>query len=214
MNLKRITSRLTEDRMFGRKVGAGLLAAYLATGVGLMEINRYLAEKPVLHAEAPSEGIGRDEAELPAGTVRLSADTLDYTDGVIWGWDNRYCELWEMDLFSRIAYLEFWGTSEECCKAGVDSILRLWESGYFGDSLGATLTATCETGAYVYSTYAYAWAWTYDPQGLADMRKLCEDRFTNGPVYTAPFFQLWYYPSWAVPCYQIDNVFFSTWKGW
>ena len=162
--------------------------------------------------DEPAEGVGREEktCAVTRAASGISADRLDYTDGVIWGWDGRYCELWEMDLFARIMYLEFWGTSPECCEAGVDSVLRMLESGYFGDSLGAVLSARCETGALVYSTYAYVWEWEYDTQGLADMRALCEERFATGPVWIAPFFQLYYYPSWAVPCYQLDGVYFST----
>ena len=162
--------------------------------------------------DEPTEGVGRAAKTFTVTRAAsgVSADRLDYTDGVIWGWDGRYCELWEMDLFARIMYLEFWGTSPECCEAGVDSVLRMLESGYFGDSLGAVLSARCETGALVYSTYAYVWDWTYDPDGLAEMYALCMDRWTNGPVWVAPFFQLYRYPSWAVPCYQLDGVFFST----
>lgn len=217
MILKYFMRRLSASPTFGRRIAAGLLAISLATGVTAMEVNKRKAEDCACHGtcpchntDTPAEGIGR--VEVPKSGI--SADVIDYTEGVIWGWDGRYCELWEMNLFARIAYLEFWGTSQTCCEAGVDSILRLWESGYFGDSLGAVLSAKCETGAYVYSTYAYVWDWDYDQQGLAEMRALCEERFSTGPVWTAPFFQLWYYPAWAVPCYQIGNVFFSTGKGW
>lgn len=130
------------------------------------------------------------------------------------GWDGHRMEVWEMDLYSRIVYLEFWGTSPECCEAGADSILRLWESGYYGLRISDTLTARAEDGSLVYSPYAYVWDWEYDPEGLADMRALCEDRFTGGPEWSAPFFRLNYYHDWAVPMYEIDNVYFSTGWGW
>lgn len=126
------------------------------------------------------------------------------------GWDGHMMEVWEMDLFSRIVYLEFWGTSPECCEAGADSILQLWDSGYFGDTIGEVLSATAEDGSLVYSPYAYVWDWDYDAEGLADMRDLCESRFYGGPTWCAPFFRLWYYHEWAVPCYEIDGVYFST----
>lgn len=167
-------------------------------------------------SEAPGEGVGRMEqttAQAPAASG-VTADVLDYTHGVLWGWDGRYCELWEMELFARIMYLEFWGTSPECCEAGVDSVLRLWESGYFSDSLGGTLSAQNEGGGWVYSTYAYVWDWQYDAAGLADMKALCVERFTNGPEWSAPFFQLGGYPAWACPMYQVDGVYFSTGWGW
>lgn len=132
----------------------------------------------------------------------------------VWGWDGHGAEAWELDLYSRIVYLEFWGTSRECCEAGADSILRLWESEYFGDTLGGVLSARAENGSLVYTTYGFVWDAEYDPDGLADMRELCEERFMNGPEWGAEFFQLYGFPDWAVPCYEIDGVYFSTGKGW
>lgn len=128
----------------------------------------------------------------------------------LWGWDGHTMEIWEMDLFARIMYLEFWGTSWTCCEAGADSILRLWESGYFGRTIFETLSAVSENGALVYTTYGFVWDVEYDPAGLSEMRELCEERFSHGPEWCAPFFQLYEYPSWATPCYEIDGVFFST----
>lgn len=155
------------------------------------------------------------EAPEPHPPVGIDCGGIDWnlcTD--LEGWDGHRMEVWEMDLYSRIVYLEFWGTSPECCEAGADSILRLWESGYYGPRISDTLTARAEDGSLVYSPYAYVWGWEYDPQGLADMRALCEDRFYNGPEWSAPFFRLNYYHDWAVPMYEIDNVYFSTGWGW
>lgn len=154
-------------------------------------------------------------ASEPHPPVGIDAGGIDWnlcTDLV--GWDGHRMEVWEMDLYSRIVYLEFWGTSPECCEAGADSILRLWESGYYGPRISDTLTARAEDGSLVYSPYAYVWDWEYDPEGLADMRALCEDRFYNGPDWSAPFFRLDHYHDWAVPMYEIDNVYFSTGWGW
>lgn len=130
------------------------------------------------------------------------------------GWDGRRMTIWEMDLFSRIVFLEFGITSTECREAGIDAILRLWESGYFGDTLGGVLSARAENGALVYTTYGFVWDAEYDPDGLAEIRALCEERFYNGPEWGAEFFQLYGFPEWAVPCYEIDGVYFSTGKGW
>ena len=152
------------------------------------------------------------EPHPPAGIDAGGIDWNLCTD--LEGWDGHRMEVWEMDLYSRIVYLEFWGTSPECCEAGADSILRLWESGYYGPRISDTLTARAEDGSLVYSPYAYVWDWEYDPEGLADMRALCEDRFYNGPEWSAPFFRLNYYHDWAVPMYEIDNVYFSTGWGW
>ena len=156
----------------------------------------------------------------------LQSDTVDHIahppvgispGGVDWnieteivGWDGHRMAVWEMDLFSRILYKEFWGTSQECCEAGADSILRLWESGYFSDTMFGTLSAVTETGDWVYSTYPSVWETVYDPRGLADMRQLCEARFVDGPSWAAEFFQLYSYPDWAVPMYELDGVYFST----
>ena len=155
------------------------------------------------------------EAPEPHPPVGIDAGGIDWnlcTD--LEGWDGHRMEVWEMDLYSRIVYLEFWGTSPECCEAGADSILRLWESGYYGPRISDTLTARAEDGSLVYSPYAFVWDWEYDPEGLAEMRALCEERFTGGPEWSAPFFRLNYYHDWAVPMYEIDNVYFSTGWGW
>lgn len=147
--------------------------------------------------------------------VGIDPGGIDYNVcSTLWGWDGHGAEAWELDLFARIVYLEFWGTSPECCEAGADSILRLWESGYFGDTLGGVLSARAENGALVYTTYGFVWDAEYDPDGLAEMRELCEIRFMNGPEWGAEFFQLYGFPEWAVPCYEIDGVYFSTGKGW
>lgn len=152
------------------------------------------------------------EAHPPEGIDAGGIDWNLCTD--LEGWDGHRMEVWEMDLYSRIVYLEFWGTSPECCEAGADSILRLWESGYFGSTLGGVLSAVTETGAYCYSTYPAVWETDYDPDGLADMRALCEKRFEAGPEWDAEFFQLGGYPDWACPMYELDGVYFSTGKGW
>ena len=131
-------------------------------------------------------------------------------DSTLCGWNGHHMEVWEMELFAKIAYLEFWGTNQECCEAGVDSFLQLWDSGYYGDTMGGLLSATAEDGSLVYSPYAYVWDWNYDADGLAEIRSLCEERFYNGPQYIAPFFRLWYYHPWAIPAYEIDHVFFSV----
>ena len=152
-------------------------------------------------ANVPRRDIGCPDPELNVGMV---------------GWDGRICEEWEMALFARIVFWEFYGTSEACCVAGADSILNLWASGYFGNTLGELLSARAENGALVYTTYAWAWDEVYDPEGLEWCRELCEERFIGGPTSgEQAFFQLYGYPSWAQPCFVIDGVYFSAFKeGW
>ena len=154
-------------------------------------------EQPTAH---PPEGID------PGG--------MDYNIcSTLWGWDGHSCEVWEMTLFSRIIFLEFYGTSESCCIAGVDSVLNLWASGYFGNSLGGLLSATAENGALVYTTYGWVWDEISDTEGLAWCYRLCEERFYHGPTSgNQAFFQLYGYPWWAEPCFEIDKVYFSTFK--
>lgn len=129
------------------------------------------------------------------------------------GWSGHMMEPWEMELFVRITYLEFWGTSETCCEAGIDSILLLWDRGEYGRTMGELLSAEYAPGYYVYSPYAYVWSWEYDDEGLEDIREMCEKRFFGGPEWCAPYFRKGYYHDWdewsPIPAYNIDNVYFS-----
>lgn len=143
-------------------------------------------------------------------TERHDIGCPDYNiETTLYGWDGHVCESWEMTLYARIVYLEVWGQSRACCEAVADSILQLWDSGYFGTTLGGLLSATAEDGSLVYSPYAYVWDWDYDAEGLAKIQALCEERFVNGPTWDAPYFRLWYYHPWAEPAYEIDGVYFS-----
>lgn len=137
-------------------------------------------------------------------------------DTTIWGWDGRRAEVWELDLLGRIFYLEFWGSSDMLCEAGIDAILRLWESGDHGRTLGEVLSAVNERGDFVFSTYPEVWSTEYDADGLAWCRAYTVERFIAGPVWIAPYFRLDHYhdTKWSVPAYQIDNVFFSVGKEW
>jgi len=132
------------------------------------------------------------------------------------GWDGHRMEIWEMDLFSRIVFLEFGITSQECREAGIDAILRLWESRYYSSTMFGTLSAVAENGKPAFSTYPGVWEEEYDYEKLARFREECEERFVNGPEWTAPFFRTGHYHEWAKPCYAFveDNVYFSTGKGW
>lgn len=147
------------------------------------------------------------------GPVRDIASPDWNLNTALWGWDGHMMEVWEFDLFVRIVYLEFWGTSAECVEAGIDSILLLWDRGEYGRTMGELLSAQYAPGYYVYSPYAYVWDWTYDAEGLADIRAMCEERFRDGPTWCAPYFRLWYYHEWATPAYEIDGVFFSVPRG-
>ena len=186
-----------------------------AENVGVMATS--VEEEPANEADGLNgieiycEGDGEPPAWYDPDEPMAAAWSAETDDGFI-GWGGRRADEWELDLMARIVYLEFLGCSQTCCEAGVDSILRLWESEYFGKTLGETLTATAENGELAYTTYGYVWAAHYDPGDLAWCRSLCEERFKSGPAWTAPFFQLYFYPTWAVPCYEIDLVYFSTFR--
>lgn len=222
------------DKQEIRLIAGGVVSAVLLAAA-ILGAARTL--HPVsLPEDTPGEGVGRISTEevFAAGITAASAE-VDWfapeeaaevwiaptdigcpdwnVDSTLWGWDGHHMEAWEMDLYSRIVYLEFWGTSPECTEAGADSILRLWDLGEYGSTIGELLMAQYAPGYYVYSPMAYVWDWEYDAQGLADIRALCEERFRDGPVWVAPYFRLWYYHDWAVPAYQIDNVCFSV-RGW
>lgn len=183
--------------------------------------------------DGPAPEWWRPEEAMSAEWVDGNAqqfDTVDYIahppigidpGGVDWnietemvGWDGHRMAIWEMDLFSRIVFLEFGITSPECREAGIDAILRLWESGYYSSTMFGTLSAVAENGKPAFSTYPGVWEEEYDYEKLAQIREECEERFMNGPVWIAPFFRLNHYHDWAVPCYEIDGVYFSTGKGW
>ena len=161
----------------------------------------------------PWEAMGAEWREIE----RFDAGCPDWNvDSTLYGWDGHTMEAWEMDVLSRVMYLEFWGTSPECCEAGADAILRLWESGYYGETMYGVLSAETEVGGPVFETWDAVWGTEYDPDGLAEMRRLCKERFVNGPEWCAPFFRTGHYHEWAVSCYCFpeDNVYFSTGKGW
>lgn len=222
MNLSGITSKLTEDRIYGKAV-AGMLAVILSTtGVAAMkektssEIDcpcngtctcHYETE---LAAEIPAEGVGRVASYSLVRNLGCPDWNLNTS---IYGWDGRMMEVWELDLFSRIFYLEFWGSGEVLCEAGCDAILRLWETEEFGKTLGDLLTARNAAGSRVYEVYDYVWDWTYDQEGLAWCKDYCLERFQQGPTWVATYFQKYGYPDWGewtpTPCYEIDGIYFS-----
>lgn len=153
----------------------------------------------------------------------LQSDTVDYNtrrdigcpdwnlDTTLWGWDGHTAEVWEMDLFSRVFYLEFWGSSLPCCEAGCDAMLRVWDSGLYGQTLFEALSHYDPDYGYTYEVYPWVWETDFDADGLAWCREFCESRFYTGPQWSAMYFQLGGYhdPDWVTPAYEIDGVYFS-----
>lgn len=194
-------------------------------------ISRSMAEAPAEEEETalwvyvegegvPPEWYRPDEpmavewyAAEPHPPVGISENGIDWNvESAIYGWDGHMMTGVELDLFGRIIYLEFYGTSEECMNAGIDSILNLWSSEYFGRTLFETLSATAENGVLVYTTYGYAYDWDYDYTALKEIKALCLERFVEGPRYNCCFFQLYGFPAWAEPLFETDSVYFSTFK--
>lgn len=129
----------------------------------------------------------------------------------VWGWDGHGAEVWELDLLARVFYLEFWGTSLPCSEAGCDAILNLWASGKYGRTLFEALSYYDPEYGYTYRVYPHVWETDYDADGLAWCREFCEERFLNGPEWSAVYFQLGGYhdTDWVPPLYEMDGVYFS-----
>lgn len=129
----------------------------------------------------------------------------------VWGWDGHGAELWELDLFARVFYLEFWGTSLPCSEAGCDAILNLWASGKYGRTLFEALSYYDPQYGYTYRVYPRVWETDYNADGLAWCKEFCTERFINGPQWSAVYFQLGGYhdTDWVPPLYEMDGVYFS-----
>ena len=164
--------------------------------------------------EAPADGVGYVAETAPVRDICAPDWNLN-TSRV--GWNGRLMEEWELDLFARIFYKEFWGASIPCCEAGCDAMLNLWTSGLYGATMGEVLSATNDNGYYMFSTYPTVWETVYDADGLAWCRDFCLGRFLSGPTWVdAMYFKLWGYhdTSWSIPLYEIDGVYFSMGKEW
>lgn len=160
--------------------------------------------------------------------TNLQSDAVDYNapEGIdpggidwnicttVWGWDGHGAEAWELDLFARIFYREFWQPNLTLCEAGCDAMLRLWD--LHGGTLFETLSHVNEDGSYTFSTYPGVWEIEYDPDGLAWCKAFCEERFFEGPVWPAQYFRKGHYHDWGewspIPAYEIDGIYFSIGK--
>lgn len=136
----------------------------------------------------------------------------DYNvESTIWGWDGHCMESWEMDLFSKIFYEEFWQPNLTLCEAGCDAMLQLWDLN--GGTMFETLSRVNENGSYVFSTYPGIWQENFDPDGLTWCRAYCEERFYEGPSWPAQYFRKGQYHDWdewsPIPAYEIDGIYFS-----
>ena len=157
-------------------------------------------------------GYSAEDAHAPEG---IDPGGIDYNIcSTLWGWDGHSCEAWEMDLFSRIFYREFWQPNLMLCEAGCDAMLGLWDLN--GGTMYETLSAVDEDGRYAFSTYPAVWTTEYDADGLAWCKAYCEERFTRGPEWTAQYFRKGCYHDWGqwspIPAYEIDGIYFSTAK--
>lgn len=148
-------------------------------------------------------------------TQRKDAGCPDYNvESVLYGWGGRVAEQWELQVLARVFYLEFNTTSEFCWTAGADAILNLWGSGLYGETLGAALSAVNDFGKYVYSVYPDIWTEDFDADALQRCYDFCLERFMNEPEFEVMYFQLYGYhdPSWTIPCFECDGVYFSIGK--
>lgn len=132
----------------------------------------------------------------------------------VWGWDGHGMEVWEMDLFAKIFYREFWQPNLTLCEAGCDAMLQLWDLN--GGTMYETLSHVNEDGSYAFSTFPGVYEAEYDPDGLAWCRIYCEERFYEGPSWPAQYFRKGQYHDWdewsPIPAYEIDGIYFSIGK--
>lgn len=160
----------------------------------------------------PDEPMAAEWFAEDANISRKDIGCPDYdVESTLWGWDGHSMEVWEMDLFSRIFYLEFWQPNLTLCEAGCDAMLGLWELD--GGTMYETLSHVNENGSYAFSTYPGVWEAEYDPDGLAWCRAYCEKRFCEGPSWPAQYFRKGQYHDWdewsPIPAYEIDGIYFS-----
>ena len=161
----------------------------------------------------PTEPMAVEWVAEDMNVLRKDAGCPDYTvESVLYGWDGHTMESWEMEVFSRIFYLEFWQPNLTLCEAGCDAMLRLWEKD--GGTVYESLSRVNENGSYAYSTFPEMWDRTYNLDGLAWCKEFCQERFRNGPVWTAQYFRKGCYHDWGewtpIPAYEIDGIYFSV----
>lgn len=164
-----------------------------------------------------SDDMGEIWAEY-GGNMEPHPPELISPGGVDWnietelvGWDGHRMAVWEMELFSKIFYKEFWQPNLTLCEAGCDAMLQLWDLN--GGTMFETLSHVNENGSYAFSTYLGVWQEDYDPDGLAWCRTYCEERFYEGPTWPAQYFRKGQYHDWdewsPIPAYEIDGIYFS-----
>lgn len=160
----------------------------------------------------PDEEMAVEWVDKDTNVLRKDVGCPDYNvESTLWGWDGHCMESWELELFSRIFYKEFWQPNLTLCEAGCDAILGLWDLN--GGTMYETLSHVNENGSYAFSTYPGIWEAEYDPDGLAWCRVYCEERFYEGPSWPAQYFRKGQYHDWQewspIPAYEIDGIYFS-----
>lgn len=160
----------------------------------------------------PTEPMAVEWVDDNEKVIRTDSGCPDYEiESIVYGWGDRCAEAWELEVLARVFYLEFNGTSEFCCTAGADAILNLWDSGLYGRTLGEALSAVNDFGKHVYSVYPYIWTEDFDADALKRCYDFCLERFMSEPEFEVMYFQLYGYhdPSWTIPCFECDGVYFS-----
>lgn len=147
----------------------------------------------------------------------IHSDALDYNlNTTLCGWNGHGIEVWELDLFAKIFYREFWQPNLTLCEAGCDAMLQLWDLN--GGTMYETLSHVNEDGSYAFSTFPGVWEAEYDPDGLAWCKIYCEERFYEGPSWPAQYFRKGQYHDWdewsPIPAYEIDGIYFSVGREW
>lgn len=116
------------------------------------------------------------------------------------------CEEWELEELIRTMYLEAGAESDLCIRCVTDVAFNQLNSGLFGNTLHDVLF---RPGNYDETVWRI---WDIEPSER--VREIVMDVYYNG--ITLPkrimFYRNWYFhdPSWSIPEFTTDNVYFSS----
>lgn len=197
-----------------KRTRAEQTAEIVVNGAGPVAV---IDHEEFFEVDTPAEGVGYVTETAPVRDIGSPDWNLNTR---LYGANGLTAEAWEIDLLTRIVSREVCGCSETCWVAICDAILNRVACGYWGSTIYEVVSAVEQGGALAFTT----WPDVYDGKPIElydEIRAVCEYEFYNGvqfPEY-AKYFNLYGYAAWdgAVPCYEIDGVFFSAseWlEGW
>lgn len=113
----------------------------------------------------------------------------------------------EIDLVSRLIWLEARGESAECQKAIAEVLHNRLQSGLWGDTIEDVIYAQ-QNGYWEFEPVPYLYTAEVDE----DIREIVAEVFTNGSEISGDilYFRADYYHAWAINEFHIDNTYFSS----